>query len=71
MASGRTAGELPNRRDYDPAMSIERAEAVLTDPQRSLEVDTILRRTDDGFRAASSRGSVEFRRIDNGSNADD
>lgn len=53
------------------AEHITQAEAVLTDPNRSLEIDTILRRTPDGFRAASSRGSVDFRRVDNGSNADD
>ncbi|MEZ5166455.1 MAG: hypothetical protein R2695_08160 [Acidimicrobiales bacterium] len=48
-------------------MSIERAEALLTDPVLATEVDTVLRRSDGGYRAASSRGSVDFSRRDDGS----
>jgi phosphonoacetate hydrolase len=43
-------------------MTIDRAEAVLTDSSLSDEVDTVLRRTGHGLRAASARGSVDFRR---------
>ncbi|MEM7142072.1 MAG: alkaline phosphatase family protein [Actinomycetota bacterium] len=42
--------------------ALERAEAVLTDPTLATEVDTVLRRTDHGYRAASARGSVDFTR---------
>jgi len=45
-------------------MTIEQAEAVLTDPGLASEVDTVLRRTRHGLRAASARGSVDFRRND-------
>ena len=45
-------------------MTIEQAEAVLTDPDLADEVDTVLRQTADGYRAASSRGSVDFARTD-------
>jgi phosphonoacetate hydrolase len=48
-------------------MSIEQAETVLIDPGLENEVDTVLRRTADGYRAASSRGSVDFSRHDDGS----
>ncbi|GJM38118.1 MAG: hypothetical protein DHS20C19_14850 [Acidimicrobiales bacterium] len=43
-------------------MSLDRAEAVLTDPTLTNEVDTVLRRTDHGYRAASARGSLDFAR---------
>lgn len=51
----------PDRPPVDGAV-IERAEAVLTDSAMATEVDTVLRRTADGYRAASSRGAVEFTR---------
>ena len=47
-------------------MTLERAEAVLTDPSLTDEVDTIVRRHNDGYRAASADGAVEFRRTDDG-----
>ena len=51
----------------DEATSVAgRAEAVLTDPAFANEVDTILRRTEHGYRAASSRGSVDFSRGNDG-----
>ena len=50
------------RLSYPSAVTLERAEAVLTDPARQSGVDTILRRTADGYRAASARGAVEFSR---------
>ena len=50
----------------DHETSLRRAEAVLTDPSMTGEVDTVLRRVDGGYRAASSRGSVDFRRGDDG-----
>jgi hypothetical protein len=40
------------------------AEAVLSDPSLASEVDTVLRRTDHGYRATSSRGHAEFRRTE-------
>jgi len=45
----------------------DRAEAVLTDGSHQREIDTVLRRTAEGFRAASSTGSVDFARRDDGS----
>lgn len=44
-----------------------RAEEVLTDSSLDEEVDTVLRRTALGYRAASSRGSVDFTRHDDDS----
>ena len=41
-------------------MTLDRAEAVLTDPSLTNEVDTVLRRTGHGYRAAAARGSVDF-----------
>jgi phosphonoacetate hydrolase len=49
----------------DPSpRSADLAEEVLTDPALDAEVDTVLRRTATGYRAASSRGSVDFARTD-------
>ncbi|MDG2026644.1 MAG: alkaline phosphatase family protein [Acidimicrobiales bacterium] len=42
------------------AETVDRAEAVLTDPGLSGEVDSILRQTPQGYRAASHEGSVDF-----------
>ncbi len=47
-------------------MSSDQAEAILTDPSLTGEVDTIVRRTAAGFRAASAGGWVEFRRQGDG-----
>lgn len=45
-----------------PDEAADRAEAVLTDPTLQREVDSVLRRTATGYRAASARGSVDFTR---------
>jgi len=45
----------------------DRAEAALTDPVLAQHVDTVLRRTEHGYRAASARGAVEFTRLDDDS----
>ncbi|MEQ8841782.1 MAG: alkaline phosphatase family protein [Acidimicrobiales bacterium] len=42
------------------------AESVLTDAALDQEVDTVLRRTADGYRAASARGAVDFTRTGEG-----
>ncbi len=47
-------------------VTVQRAEELLTDPALTAEVDTIVRRIDVGYRAASAEGSVEFRRVDDG-----
>lgn len=48
-------------------MQLETAESVLVDPTLDDLVDTVLRRTTDGYRAASARGSVDFTRGVDGS----
>lgn len=48
-------------------MTIDRAEETFTDPALANEVDTVLRRTSNGYRASSSRGSVDFIRHDDDS----
>lgn len=49
--------------NYPHAMTdLSLAEEVLTDSGLDQEVDTVLRRTATGYRAASSRGSVDFTR---------
>ena len=40
---------------------LTRLEALLTDAQMTAHIDSVVSRTEDGFRAASARGSVEFR----------
>jgi hypothetical protein len=45
-----------------PSLAIDVAESVLTDPTLDQEVDTVLRRTAEGYRAASARGTVDFAR---------
>ena len=45
-----------------PASGADLAETVLTDPTNDHLVDTVVRRTALGYRAASTRGSVEFTR---------
>ena len=48
-------------------MTIDRAEETLTDSTLANEVDTVLRRTSNGYRASSSRGSADFIRHDDDS----
>ncbi len=50
----------PTVPDSDPT------EAVLTDPSLVAVVDTVVRRSHDGYRAASTSGAVEFRRTGDG-----
>ncbi len=45
---------------------LARLEAVLTDPMMTAHIDSLVLRTGDGFRAASARGSVDFREGDDG-----
>ncbi len=42
-------------------MTLARAEEVLTDPSLAGEVDAVLLRTAEGYRASAARGSVDFR----------
>ena len=44
-----------------------RLESLLTDPAMAAHIDSVVLRTDDGFRAASARGSVDFCEADDGS----
>lgn len=46
---------------------LARLEAVLTDSQTTPHIDSVILRTDHGFRTASARGSVDFRESDDGS----
>jgi len=45
-----------------PAMALDRTESILTESSLSTVVDAVVRRTEDGYRIASARGSIDFRR---------
>ncbi len=47
-------------------MPLDRAQSVLTDSALESLVDAVVLKTDDGYRAASARGSIDFRRDDDG-----
>ncbi len=47
-------------------MPLDRTEAVLTDPTLKSLVDAVVRKTEDGYRMASARGSIDFRRDGDG-----
>ena len=46
---------------------VSRLESFLTDSSMTRYVDTVVMRTDDGFRAASANGAVDFCEAPNGS----
>ena len=61
------SAEMSTRRVLRSVLvTVQRAEELLTDPSLNAEVDTVIRRVDSGYRAASSEGSIEFRRIAGG-----
>jgi len=49
-----------------PAMTLERTESVLTDPGLESLVDAVVRKTEAGYRIASARGSIDYRRDGDG-----
>ena len=48
------------------AASLARLESLLTDSSMTPHIDSVILRTDEGFRAASADGSVDFREADDG-----
>jgi len=64
---GNQIGRNVNRRSTTlDFVTAERAEELLTDTSLTNEVDTVLRRIDDGYRAASAEGWTQFRRVADG-----
>jgi len=49
-----------------PAMPLDKTESVLTDANLESLVDAVIRKTEDGYRIASARGSIDYRRDGSG-----